>query len=220
MEIRGGRQTFFAVGAIFIVGLGGWVLGFATSTGFWTEITAAWIQAVGSLAALLWGFWLFDRSSREAARAEARHKMRVGASIISIVKMARANLSAVHTLSSDARTKDSLFSELTFDRLALVDEALAKLPYLDVAGGELAFVVLTTRTRISQARRRAEEYNACLRGENVADSGVTGAPLEPDEKVLQDLRRQFRRLADLVGKDVNRLQSYFPGIEKLIPIDF
>jgi hypothetical protein len=54
----------------------GWTLGIGASTG-WTEVTAAWVQAVGSVAAILASIRIASRQSHAARDGEARAQREV-----------------------------------------------------------------------------------------------------------------------------------------------
>ena len=60
------------VAAICLLALG-WVLGFGFTRGFWSEQTAAWVQAVGAIVSIAAGFMLAARTEAKA-RAEAQER--------------------------------------------------------------------------------------------------------------------------------------------------
>lgn len=72
ISIPGSPLAWFVV--ILLLGVG-WVLGFGFARDFWSEQTAAWVQAFGSIAAIAGGFavarYTMDQAGR-AAEADAR----------------------------------------------------------------------------------------------------------------------------------------------------
>lgn len=65
----------------------GWVLGGAADHGWWTEVTAAWVQGVGSIAAIGVAIFVDRRSARrevERREAEARDRREAAGTAIRV----------------------------------------------------------------------------------------------------------------------------------------
>lgn len=173
-------------------------LGYAVA---WDD-TAAWVQALGSIAGILWGVWLYRQAERDKRKARALHRANVGRACTAAVQFAATQLAGINNLVNDQETLLDRLSPVTFDRLAMAEEMLRSVPVLDAEDTGATDALIATRSRIAQARRRCEEYNGNIRKAEVGTAAK-----------VSDARRQLRILQEKLDEDATELAKRYGSSE-------
>jgi hypothetical protein len=195
-----------------VVGAG--IAASATAAGYWWnlvawlgdfETLAAWVQAFGSIAAILWGVWLFRQDNVMRAAGVRSREVEFGRSFTEIVSIITAQLRGAERISQHRDLRDGSFSEVTFDRLRFVDEIIAAFPADALADARLVREAITARSRVGQAVRRCKEFNVFI--------------LQPESDhrtaELDAIRTQISRLRQYMEADEEALRQRYPGVDKV-----
>lgn len=166
------------------------------------QTVAAWVQAIGAVAAILWGVWLFQVDAGRRRGEGAEREARFGRSFTEIAALLSAQMTGAERISQHPDLRDGKFSELTFDRFRCVDEMLADLPAEALAEAGLAFEVVTARGRIGMAIRRCEEFNR----------QIDEPESEERTKALAEIRTSISRLRQSFQLEEGALRERFPGV--------
>lgn len=162
---------------------------------------AAWVQSVGTVAAVLWAAWIYRQGEVVRRREALNHRENVGRAAAAAMKFAADQLVGLNALVSKPLTRRGTLSAVTFDRLAMADEMLSAVPIIDAEDSGATEALISTRSRIAQAVRRSTEYNHVLRSTTIK------APA-----ILADLRRQMRVLLEKTLNDVVHLRERYPEV--------
>lgn len=190
--------------AVFVALCCGFFIGGATAQDntLFGQTVAAWVQAIGAVAAILWGVWLFRVDTKRRRGEEAEREARFGRSFTKIAALLSAQMIGAERISQHRDLRDGKFSELTFDRFRCVDEMLADLPAEALAETGLAFEAVTARGRIGMAIRRCMEFN------NYIDEPES----EERTKALEEIRTSISRLRQYFELGEMALRQRYPDV--------
>ncbi|MFD3262546.1 hypothetical protein [Phenylobacterium ferrooxidans] len=99
-----GWPTWLAI-CVACMGVG-WTLGFAVQRGFWSQETAAWVQAIGSVIAIGFAVWIPNRQRHVALQHAAEGLFAAAENLLAATYLIQAcvelDLRALRTLSTPA----------------------------------------------------------------------------------------------------------------------
>lgn len=123
---------------------------------FFDDNLAAWVQAVGSAAAVLWGVWLFQVEAGERKAAATDRPLVVIRAALKSVRYAADQIREV--------AKKDHVDPLWFERLQWAGDLLAQVPILEADNDRVIDAVVATRSRLKQAERQARLVNRTKAG--------------------------------------------------------
>lgn len=174
-----------------------------------TEI-AAWVQAVGSILAILGAFWVAAWQARKQfknAQALQRHERESAKfqTAETLELLARSCLKAMEFLSSQISSRDKVFKigarRIHFDigQIARLDDAIANIPLHDLPA-ELLRQTLILGATIRQYREKVEQVLSIHRDMDASD-------FEGFFTDIADLRDSLSDTCDDISADVDRFKS-------------
>ena len=178
--------------------MGSCLLAYGSGCAFDSTSTAAWVQAIGSIIAIVAVGLVYYGEARQRRQEAIDKRNSVLTAVVETIGMAVDHLESVAELSGKGTALGN-YSPVTFDRLRMADESLANIPVLELADGMLLHAILTMRSRLQQAERRCGEFNAILK-----DGG-------PDaDSRLADIHRQLHRLVEIASEAHKSMYNWYP----------
>ena len=158
--------------------------------GWFGQSTAAWLQAIGSVAALLWAAWIFRADAHRRREDRREHLEAIGRAAVAATRYAAAQI-------EELKGRERV-DPLWFERLQWAGELLGRVEVLETGDAELIDMVIAARSRLRQAARRAEQLNKADRGDGLVDVPDEHRQLATlHRKIVTDLQKVGRRyLAD------------------------
>ena len=164
---------------------------------------AGWVQAFGSVAAILWGVFLYQRDADRRRDDVKRRETTFGDSFTEVVSLVTAQARGAERISEHHDLRDGEFTEVTFDRLRFADQLISGFSGQALAEARLAHEAISVRTKIGQLSRRCADFNKLIRDGNS----------DAQQKALNQVRLSISRLRQQLEGEEAALRREYPGAQ-------
>lgn len=191
---------FFAgIAGVFIGVASLFIMRFAVTLD-WIEkhqALAGWVQAVGSIATLAWGVYLFDQNNKYQITKEKERVKSQGLALTESVKIAYMCVDFATTMCAKKCKEKKLYGDVVFSDFESAISTMNNIDVVQFADTKITGHFRAARTSLLQSKRTCERINTIIEG---AESEKIHEKLEARRVHMVDVRNNIKKNYDYLNK--------------------
>ncbi|WP_156398402.1 hypothetical protein [Caulobacter sp. Root1455] len=201
---RCGRRPFASALIGTITGMVTYALLHIAGSSAWIEShpgLAAWVQAVGSVAALGWGAWLYRASLKDKAAEQENNKRAVITANIEVLKFAARLAKTISDIGREYIEENKCFGPTVLRRLDMIIETMQLAPVVETKDSFIVASMIAARATMESQKEACESFNQAV------EQNVNGSDKIHIETILGFIEHYSVQIND----DVNKLSEHYLG---------